>query len=101
MRMNNNTNFQIINTKKAIKQFENSSNANHSHIYGIMKEKFHIELNIKQYMYGNNRVYIKTKNSTIFTIFTIFETVSAQFAALYVYDMYDVCANSDSDCDVD
>lgn len=47
-----------------------------------------------------NRVYIKTKNSTIFTIFTIFETVSAQFA-LYVYDMYDVCANSDSDCDVD
>lgn len=36
-------------------------------------------------------MYIKTKNSTIFTIFTIFETVSAQFAALYVYDMYDVC----------
>lgn len=30
-------------------------------------------------------MYIKTKNSTIFTIFTIFETVSAQFAALYVY----------------
>lgn len=50
MRMNNNK-ISNYKHKKAIKQFENSSNANHSHIYGIMKEKFHIELNIKQYMY--------------------------------------------------